>query len=88
MMSDFPPWQVYRWTYDTEKKIDIVERYDVEKKAWITHDNDLIRGAFVDQVDAALRAIPPITDKEAATITTDGVTPELEAKMQSAPRPY
>jgi hypothetical protein len=88
MLSDFPPWQVFRWTYDTAKSINIVERFDVEKKAWVTHDNDLIRGAFHDQEDAALTAIPVVTDAEAAKLSTEGWTPELTAKMEAAATPY
>lgn len=88
MLSDFPPWQVFRWTYDTEKGINSVERFDVEKKAWVTHDNDLIRGAFQDQEDAALTAIPVVTDTEAMKLSTEGWTPELMEKMEAAPQPY
>lgn len=76
MLSDYAPWQVYRWTYDTQTKVNIIERFDVEKKAWVTHDNDLLRGAFVDQADAALSAISPVTDAEALKISMEGLTSE------------
>lgn len=72
MVSDYPPWQVYRWRFDDETNI--IERFDVEKDAWITHHNDLILGAFHHQTDAGLSDIDPVTDKEAAKITADGPT--------------
>jgi hypothetical protein len=37
MMSDFPPWQVYRWRLDHSLKLDIIERYDAKKEQWVTH---------------------------------------------------
>jgi hypothetical protein len=70
MMSDFPPWQVFRWTYGEE--INIIERFDAEKKAWVKHHNDLILGAFHHQADAALSDIPAVTDAEAMKLTTTG----------------
>lgn len=70
MLSDYPPWQVYRRTYNTE--VNVIERFDAEKGRWVVHDNDLILGAFYNQVDAALTFIPPVTDKEAAKITAEG----------------
>lgn len=74
MISDFPPWQVFRWTYDTEKGVNVIERFDVEKKAWVTHDNDLLRGAFMDQQDAGLSNISPVTDAQALKLSTEGLT--------------
>jgi hypothetical protein len=72
MMSDFPPWQVYRWRVDHAKGIDVIERYDVTQEGWITHDNDLLRGAFMDQQDAGLTTISPISEKKAAQATAEG----------------
>jgi hypothetical protein len=60
MLSDFPPWQVYRRTYSTEENV--IERFDAEKERWVIHDNDLILGAFYHQVDAGLTFIPKVTD--------------------------
>lgn len=74
MISDFPPWQVFRWTYDPEKKINVIERFDVEKEQWVTHDNDLLRGAFMDQQDASLSNIKPVTDAEAMKLSAQGLT--------------
>ena len=71
MVSDFPPWQVYRWTYNDETNI--IERFDAEKKAWVTHHNDLLLGAFHHQADAGLSDIDPVTDAEAMELTTTGV---------------
>ena len=88
MLSDFPPWQIYRWTYDTENGINEIERFDVEKKAWVNNFNDLILGAFHYQADAGLSPIPPVSDAEAMKISTEGWTPELRAKMAEAPLPY
>jgi YD repeat-containing protein len=86
MMSDYPPWQVYRWTYNEETNV--IERFDAEKKAWVLHDNSLLLGAFHHQVDAALSDIPAVSDADAMTLTTDGVTPEMQTKFNAAPTPY
>lgn len=72
MVSDFPPWQVYRWVFNDE--VNVIERFDAEKKAWITHHNDLILGAFHHQEDAGLSDILPVTDAEALKLTTTGLT--------------
>lgn len=72
MMSDFPPWQVYRWRLDHSLKLDTIERYDAKKEQWVTHDNDLLRGAFMDQQDASLSTIHPVTKKQAHTLTVEG----------------
>lgn len=74
MVSDFPPWQVFRWRYNEE--INIIERFDAEKKTWVAHHNDLLLGAFHHQTDAGLSDIDPVTDEEAARITADGLTSE------------
>lgn len=70
MVSDTPPWQVYRWTYDEETNI--IERFDAEKDAWVTHHNDLLLGAFHHQTDAGLSDIDAVTDAEAAQLTATG----------------
>lgn len=70
MLSDYPPWQVYRWTYSEETNV--IERFDPEKKAWVTHHNDLILGAFHHQTDAGLTDIRAVTDAEAAKISAQG----------------
>ena len=70
MVSDYPPWQVYRWTYNAETNI--IERFDAEKKAWVTHHNDLILGAFHHQTDAGLSDIDAVTDAEAMELTMNG----------------
>ena len=70
MASDFPPWQVFRWTYT--KHMNIIERWDAEKEQWVTHDNELLRAAFHEQADASLHTIEPVTDKQAAQLTATG----------------
>jgi len=72
MMSDFPPWQVYRWTYDSKQEINVIERFEATLGDWVTHDNDLLRGAFMDQQDAGLSTIGSVTNKQAMKLTTDG----------------
>lgn len=72
MLSDFPPWQVYRWRLDHDKEIDVIERYDIKTESWITHDNALLRGAFMDQQDASLTTIDPVTDDEVKKIVSEG----------------
>jgi hypothetical protein len=85
MLSDYPPWQLYRWTYDTAKPLNVIERFDAEKAAWVIHDNDLLRGAFMDQQDAALTPIPAVRSiEEAAAITAEGWTPALKKKIEAA----
>jgi hypothetical protein len=76
MLSDYPPWQVYRWTYDTQKQINVIERFDVAKDQWIKHDNALLRGAFMDQQDAGLSNIEPVTDAQAKKLSLQGLTSE------------
>ena len=72
MMSDFPPWQVYRWRLDHKIKLDIIERYDAKQEQWVRHDNDLLRGAFMDQQDASLSTIHPVTKQQAHKLTVEG----------------
>lgn len=72
MVSDTPPWQVYRWRYNQE--LHVIERFDAEQKAWVKHHNDLILGAFHNQVDAGLSAIDPVTDAQAMNLTLTGLT--------------
>lgn len=72
MMSDFPPWQVYRWRLDHSLKLDIIERYDAKQEQWVRHDNDLLRGAFMDQQDASLSTISPVTKAQAHKLTVEG----------------
>jgi len=85
MLSDYAPWQLYRWTVDSEKAVDVIERFDAAQQDWVTHDNDLLRGAFMDQQDAALTSVPVIDSvEEAAAITAEGWTPALQKKIESA----
>lgn len=87
MLSDFPPWQVFRWTYNSETNV--IERWNAEEERWVRHDNDLLRGAFVDQQDAALTAIPILTDAEAADATANGWQSEkLMKKISKNPGSY
>ncbi len=72
MMSDFPPWQVYRWRLDHEQKIDVIERFDLKKDDWVTHDNDLLRGAFMQDRDAGLSNIDKVAKAQARTLTVEG----------------
>ena len=59
---------------ESSKKINVIERFDVEKETWVTHDNALLRGAFQDQQDASLSNIEPVTDAEAMKLSTQGLT--------------
>ena len=72
MLSDFPPWQAYRRTYDSDAGIDVIEFYDSATGEWIERDNDLLRGAFMDQQDAGLSTSYPISDAQAAKFTSEG----------------
>jgi hypothetical protein len=72
MLSDFAPWQVYRWRVDHEKKIDVIERFDAERDGWVVADNELLRGAFMDAQDASLSNIDPVSDARAKKLTAEG----------------
>jgi len=64
--------QVYRWRLDHKIKLDIIERYDAKQEQWVRHDNDLLRGAFMDQQDASLSTIHPVTKQQAHKLTVEG----------------
>jgi hypothetical protein len=74
MMSDFAPWQVYRWRVDHEQKQNVIELFDADKDGWIEADNELLRNAFMDAQDAGLTNIDPVTDKQAKKLTAEGWT--------------
>lgn len=46
MLSAYEPWQLFRWTYDTENQVDVIERFNTETSRWVKHDNDYLRDNF------------------------------------------
>lgn len=74
MMSDSasPPYQVFRYTVDTEKGIDTIERFDPVEQQWVEHDNDYIRDNFFGYKYDLTNIEAPANEAELIELATFG----------------
>ena len=74
MLSQHPkkPFQLFRYTVDTEQGIDIIERFDLEADRWVKHDNQVIRDNFFGYRYDLTNIAPPEDDAEVKELATRG----------------
>ena len=67
-----PPFQLFRYTVDSKKGIDTIERYDPLERTWVEHDNDYIRDNFFGYKTDLTNITAPKDDSEAYELSTVG----------------
>ena len=67
-----PPFQLFRWTVDTDADIEIIERYDPLEREWVEHDNDYIRDNFFGYKTDLTNITEPANADEVHELATVG----------------